>query len=128
MDESKKHHHFLINGMIMFVNNKTQDIGSVLLNGVLIQEERDLPQRSLGKAQQILQYNFHQKTSGDTEITVVDVVLNNFVHLGEFTKEEFHQPPEGLTLKEATAAVAEVVNQDKPVLSVVNNDDSRTSH
>lgn len=115
MDENKKHHHFLISGSIIFVNQK-EEIGTVALNGVLIQDRRDIPVKSLGKAQQILQMNFRKNSGADDSVKVVDVVLHNFVHLGEFTKEEFQQPPQGLSQQEAQAEInAVLANGHTPV-------------
>lgn len=113
MDENVKHHHQLISGEVIFTNKKdeTQAINGIRLNGVLITDRQDLPVRSLGKAQQILQLNFHNKMQ-DEDIEVLDVILHNFVYLGHFTKAEFEATPEGTKVQEKEPAKA-------PTLSLV---------
>lgn len=99
MKENQKHHHHLITGEIVFKYPEHENIHSVRVNGVLIDLERDIPVRLLGKAQQILQLNFHQRMQ-DEKIQVLDVVLSNISYLGHFTQAEFHAVPEGTKLKE----------------------------
>lgn len=103
MSNTEKKHHFLIAGNVVFVNIKTEQPGSVPLNGVLFTDIQDIPARSLSKAQQILQLNFF-KNSGleSTEVQVVDVVIHNLVYLGHFTEAEFTQPPAGMTVQQAS--------------------------
>lgn len=95
MDITKQHHHFLISGNVVFVVNegtKNEGINSIPLNGVLITDTKDIPVRSLSKAQQTLQIKFLSQMGEDAKKTrIIDVVLHNFVHLGLFTKEEFEQ-------------------------------------
>ena len=100
MSETKKYHHHLITGEIVFRHSKQEDgaINAIRVNGVLLDEARELPARLLGKSQQILQLNFHKRMQ-DENIEVLDVVLVNFTYLGEFTEEQFHATPEGTTLK-----------------------------
>lgn len=101
-DGTKKHHHHLVAGEIVFKQKDHDNIHSVRVNGVLIDPEKEIPVRLLGKAQQILQLNFHQRMQ-DENIEVLDVVLTNFVYLGHFTQEEFHRVPEGTKLQEKAA-------------------------
>lgn len=105
MNENQKHHHHLIAGEIVFKQKDHDNIHSVRLNGVLIDPGREIPFRLLGKAQQILQLNFHQRMQ-EENIEVLDVVLTNFVYLGHFTQAEFHQVPEGMKLQEKTDGAA----------------------
>lgn len=100
MPETKKFHHHLITGEIVFRHkqDETGQVNAIRVNGVLLDEARDIPARLLGKSQQILQLNFHKRMQ-DENIEVLDVVLVNFVYLGEFTEEQFHAAPEGTTLK-----------------------------
>jgi hypothetical protein len=110
MDESKKHHHFLISGEVVFVRN--EEISSLRMNGILISDRQDLPVRSLGKAQQVLQVQFHKQMAEHMAgVQIVDVLLHNFVHLGHFTKEEFNAAPEGMAVqpKEFTRPELKVV-------------------
>lgn len=105
MNENQKHHHHLIVGEIVFKQKDHDNIHSVRVNGVLIDPGRDVPVRLLGKAQQILQLNFHQRMQ-EENIEVLDVVLTNFIYLGHFTQAEFHQVPEGTKLQEKTDGAA----------------------
>ena len=100
MSETKKFHHHLITGEIVFRHKKDEggQVNAIRVNGVLLDDARDLPARLLGKSQQILQLNFHKRMQ-DENIEVLDVVLVNFTYLGEFTEEQFHATPEGTTLK-----------------------------
>lgn len=100
MTTAEKFHHHLIVGEIVFIHEDNPDQPSAIrLNGVLMDKSRDLPVRLLGKAQQILQLNFHNRTQ-DEKVKVVDVTLMGFSYLGEFTQEEFQAPPEGMKLQE----------------------------
>ena len=130
-NEAQKKHHHLIAGTIMFRNKDSNDIGSVVLNGVLLTDTKEVPIASLGKAQQILQFNFHRNAQNDGSITVLDVIILNIVHLGLFTEEEFKAVPEGTTLQEVKVALQEaapvaegqVEEEPKaPSLAVVKND------
>lgn len=104
MSKTKKYHFHLITGEIVFRHQKDENsqINAIRVNGVLADENRALPARLLGKAQQILQLNFHNHMQ-DASIEVLDVVLVNFSHLGEFTEAEFHATPEGTKLKQKDA-------------------------
>lgn len=112
MNENDKYHHHLICAEIVFTHDDEGDIpNAIRTNGVLITQDRNIPVASLGKAQQIVQLNFHQRMK-DEKIKVVDVVLMSFSYLGEFTKEEFHKVPEGTKLQEK-------VEPEKPTLTTV---------
>lgn len=112
MPDTKKYHHHLITGEIVFRHKQDESgqVNAIRVNGVLLDEARDIPARLLGKSQQILQLNFHKRMQDDS-IEVLDVVLVNFVYLGEFTEEQFHAAPEGTALKPKTEGpnLAEVV-------------------
>lgn len=112
MNENDKYHHHLICAEIVFTHDDEGSFpNAIRTNGVLITQEREIPVASLGKAQQIVQMNFHQRMQ-DEKIKVVDVVLMNFSYLGQFTKEEFHKTPEGVKLQEK-------VEPTKPTLTAV---------
>lgn len=107
-DSSKPHHHHLIHGEIVFQHKDFDQIHSTRVNGVLVDPERNIPVRLLGKAQQILQLNFHQRMQ-DESIQVLDVILADFSYLGLMTQEEFQAVPEGAALQpkmEATKITA----------------------
>ena len=106
MNQNDKLHHHLIVGEIAFRERDKEDIAAIRVNGIMMDPEKELPVRLLGKAQQILQLNFHQRMQNQN-IEVLDVVLMNFVYLGQMTQEEFHKAPERLKLQEK--AIAPVV-------------------
>ena len=99
MNQNDKLHHYLIVGEIIFQEEDNEAIASIRMNGVLIDPNKDIPVRLLGKAQQILQMNFYQRMQ-EQPVKVLDVVLMNFLYLGLMTQEEFHQPPEGTKLQQ----------------------------
>lgn len=104
MSKSEKKHHYLITAEVVFKHQEQEQVTAIRINGVLIQDELGLPQRSLGKAQQIVQLNFHRRMAEESPfLTVLDVVLMNFVHMGHMTQEEFMKPPEGTKLAEVAA-------------------------
>lgn len=107
MNPNQKNHHHLISGEIVFQQEGEEGIASIRCNGVLIADTRDLPVRLMGKAQQILQVNFHNRMKGQ-KIQVLDVVLMNFTYLGHMTQEEFNQPPQGTKLQEKTQPVPDL--------------------
>lgn len=111
MNPSEKHHHNLIVGEIVFKERNQENVHSIRVNGVLVNADREIPVRMLGKAQQILQLNFHQRMQ-DENIEVLDVVLTNFIYLGYMTQEEFHKAPEGAKLQEKPQAPAMVAVPD----------------
>lgn len=106
--EPKYHHHMIV-AEIVFMPKADSVVNSLRVNGVLVDPEKDIPIRLLGKAQQIVQLQFHNRMEGQ-DIQVLDVVLMNFMYLGHMTEAEFQKVPEGVALKEKTP---------KPALSVV---------
>ena len=96
-----KQHYHLVVAELVFKPNDQEMINAVRMNGVIVDEEKGIPQRLLAKAQQIVQLNFHRKIEEESaNVTVVDVVLMNFVYLGHFTQEEFFKQPEGMKVAE----------------------------
>lgn len=96
---SQKMHYHMICGEIIFKDASSEIPSAVRCNGVLVDPEKNIPVRLLGKAQQILQLQFHQKMDG-LVVTVVDVVLMNFMYLGFMTEEQFRKTPEGMKVQE----------------------------
>lgn len=124
-DSSKPHHYHLIHGEIVFKHKDHDQIHSTRVNGVLVDLERNIPIRLLGKAQQILQLNFHQRMQ-DESIQVLDVILADFSYLGLMTQEEFQAAPEGAVLQPKAQApvIAAVPDLDQAVASATKDDAS----
>ena len=99
MSQEKKHHHLIVGEIVFTHQDAPEHVQAIRTNGVLVDDGKDIPVRLLGKAQQILQLNFHQKMQDD-KVTVVDVLLLDFCYLGHMTQDEFHKVPDGVELKE----------------------------
>lgn len=104
---TQKNHYHMIAGEIVFQDPSSELPVAIRANGVLIDPGKEIPIRLLGKAQQILQINFHQKMEG-VEVKVLDVVLINFMYLGHMTAEQFQKVPEGMKMQERPAPVADL--------------------
>lgn len=97
MSNDPKRFRFLCTGEVIFSAKDTEGVHSIRLNAIASNDKPLIPVRLLGRMQQGLQYQFHQRMQ-DPTLTVVDVVILNIVSLGEMTKEELHAAaPEGST-------------------------------
>lgn len=96
-------HFHMIAAEIVFRNKNDEVVNALRINGVLADSNREIPVRLLGKAQQIVQLQFHQRMQ-DENIEVLDVVLMNFMYLGHMTTEEFNQTPANSQLQEKPTA------------------------
>lgn len=101
----KANEYLLITGELTFIDPENENAmpNSVRSNGIMVLDERKLSHYALGKAQQVLQANFHKKM-GEVQVTVVDVVLLNFEWLGRMTQGEFEKLPPGIAMRERTDA------------------------
>lgn len=103
----KAEEYLLITGELVFVDPtvdpEKQAPSAIRANGVMILSERKINRYAMGKAQQILQANFHQKM-GEIRMQIVDVVITNFEWLGRMTPGEFAKMPEGLKMQERAPA------------------------
>lgn len=90
-----KKHYFLIAAEVVFTAKKQPtEFQSLRLNGVVSNTENAFPAAMIGRGQQVAQMHFFKRMgehAADTEI--MDVVLINVTHLGEFTEEEFNTLP-----------------------------------
>lgn len=78
----------MIVGHILYVVD--EEVTSVDLNGILKLNEIKLSLKSISKAKETLFINFKERIQKE-DITMLDVVINNMIYLGEFTKEEFEK-------------------------------------
>ena len=124
-DPSIPHHHHLIHGEIVFKHKDYDQIHSTRVNGILVDAQQNISIRLLGKAQQILQLNFHQHMQ-DESIQVLDVILADFSYLGLMTQQEFQTAPEGMTLQPKAQApmIAAVPDLEQAVASATKDDAS----
>lgn len=124
-DPSTPHHHHLIHGEIVFKHKDHDQIHSTRVNGILVDAQQNIPVRLLGKAQQILQLNFHQRMQ-DESIQVLDVILADFSYLGLMTQEEFQTVPEGTALQPKAQAptITAVPDLDQAVSSATKDNAS----
>lgn len=95
----KKQHYFLVAGTIIF-HNDNAEIGQVLMNCIITNNDRNFPARLIGRAQQTLQIQFFKNIEDPTQIKVVDVPITSICHLGIMTEKEFHAAPEGMQVAE----------------------------
>lgn len=116
----KKLHYFLVCGKIVFQTNEGES-GEVTLNAMVTHDNRNVPARLIGKAQQALQMHFFKQIE-DPTVKVLDVPILTFTHLGLMTEKEFHAAPDGMKLAEKV--VDPFADSDKPTtvtdLSQVN--------
>lgn len=90
---SQRKHYFLVAGEVTFEHPDHK--GAPLterLNAVFHQTGVNLPARSLGRAQQALQLNLHEKYKGQTSapLEVTGLFILGITHLGLFDQGEFH--------------------------------------
>lgn len=116
----QKKHHYLITAEIIFQPKDQEMINAVRVNGVILIDDQNLTAAVLGKAQQIVQVNFHGRMQEESQnLTVVDVVLFGLTYLGHMTQEEFSKPPAGMKVQERKEPSLEVVPTPTPDLDEV---------
>lgn len=102
MSEQSLNHYYLLTGEVVFRQAQDEDvINSIRSNGVLATDVTNIGTAILGKAQQIIQLNFHNKMK-DTSLEILDVIILNMTYLGYMTADEFAAPPVGTKLQEKT--------------------------
>lgn len=97
-----KKHYFLIAGHVIF-QTADGEPGQILLNAVVHGSSKNFAVAMIGKAQQALQIQFFKKVN-DPNVQVVDVPIQNIVHLGFMTDKEFNAVPAGMELREKADA------------------------
>lgn len=70
-------------------------------NAVLRLDEKLITVASIGKAQQALQMEFHNRM-GDLSMKPFDVFMYGFTYLGNMTDAQFQAKPDGAQMVEAT--------------------------
>lgn len=108
-------HYYLIYGSVVFQRVGTEEIGSIDINGLLIQDNKNIALHELNNAQRVLQHNFFKRISPD-EVEVRDVVIANYVYMGSYTDMEFRNIPEDVSMQvrkaeEAAASKAEAASE-----------------
>lgn len=85
---SKTLYYSLITAEIQFNLPNDPTVHTGRLNGVLADIHPEITAKLIGKAQQIVQLQFHKRMDGQ-DPTVLDVVLLNLTPLGRMTESEF---------------------------------------
>lgn len=87
-----KQHYFLVAGNVVYSapGEKPEDnlMGVLTLNTVVKGEEARFAASKIQQSQHALQMQFHAKMQ-EPALKIVDVLITNVSHLGEFTDEEF---------------------------------------
>lgn len=100
MSTFNKKHHYLVAAEVVFLSEEEgEHPNAIRLNAVLAQEDKALPVKSIGRAQQAVQLNFFKRMN-DAKIQVLDVVIISFSYLGHMSEKEFQKVPEGHQLAE----------------------------
>jgi hypothetical protein len=104
-EKSKKAHHFLLAGEIVFrLKAEPDGVHAIRLNAVVTHDTGDFPARMIGRGQQALQMHFFKRFQPN-DVDIVDVVLMHVSDLGYMTTEEFSKPAEPTELQAQAAAV-----------------------
>lgn len=92
-----KQKYYLVAGELVYVHadDETQQPVSIRANAIVISNTGKFAVPQLAQAQQALQQGFFQRSGSVEKVTILDVVINNLIPLGTFTKEEFNLPPVG---------------------------------
>lgn len=80
-------HHYLVTGEIHYGIEDNYHMSR--LNAVVTHDEKKVPAKIIGRAQQTLQMNFFKRVEDPTKIKVEDVIIVGLTYLGEFTESEF---------------------------------------
>lgn len=93
MEPSKKQFYFLASGQVYFhPTGKPEETTYSFENAIIANSTGKISTMDLGRAQQALQIQLHNKIQGQ-ELIVVNVVFSGISPLGEMTHEEFYNVP-----------------------------------
>lgn len=82
-------HYYVIVGQVMFYEaTKEDEVGTATLNAVISAETPYLTVTDLGRAQQAVQLQLHNRSPG-VQLEVVDVILTNICPIGHMTPLQF---------------------------------------
>jgi hypothetical protein len=99
MANNKLKHFHLVAGTILFHDPEANATTSIMLNCTIVTDEKNIPSKEIGRAQQTLQMLMFKKLD-DPKVEVMDVVIVGISYLGHMTDEYFLAPPEGTTRQE----------------------------
>jgi hypothetical protein len=97
----KRQHYHLFCGSVMFRDPAAEGenaVGEIKLNTTTRTDSKDVPIKTMGKAQQALQMLMFQKLE-DPNLVVIDVVFTSIFYCGYMTEKEFMLPPEGTEMR-----------------------------
>lgn len=101
-NQVEKKHHWLFAAQVVFANQAPkpgeEPGGVIVLNGLLLTDEKLIKVQDLARAQMAAINNFKQRMQNEA-LEVVDVVfLSGFSHLGYMSAPEYSAQPEGQAL------------------------------
>lgn len=99
-NKNARKHHYLISAEITFVPPGAPEgtMNTIKQNGILLTNAKQITERDLGRAQQVVQLNLHNAINSETPVQMLDVQLLNLVYLGHMSEPEFRAVPPGLKL------------------------------
>lgn len=104
--------YYLVAGKVVFTSG--EDVNAVEINAVVTSKTQSIPVRGIAKAQQALHGQFIARMGEEAaKIVVRDIVILNMLPLGKMTAVEFHAPPEGTELTEASVTAVDL--KDAPL-------------
>ena len=90
--------YFMATGHVFFHEKDSEEVQSTFENAVIASENAYLNTIDLGRAQQAMQVQLHNKVQG-IEIIVVDVKFATIFPLGAMTQTQFLNIPETTTVQ-----------------------------
>jgi hypothetical protein len=114
---SKPYYYSLITAEIQFNLPGDPTVHAGRLNGVMADALPEITAKLIGKAQQIVQLQFHKRMEG-LDPKVLDVVLLGLTPLGRMTESEFQGTPKGEPVSDKVLPQPKHLNQDDPFSSI----------
>ena len=98
MNTEVKKHNWLFAAQLVFRNtspdSKADDGGVIMLNGLVLTDEKQVALKDLGRAQMQAVANLNERFKGQ-KIEVIDCVFMSFSYLGYMSAPEYAANPEG---------------------------------
>lgn len=125
-DTPVKKHHWLFAAQLVFHTAKPgeapTDGGALLLNGLVLTDEKQLAMADLARAQMTAISNLNERFKGQN-VEIIDCVFMGFSHLGYMTQPDYNKTPEGQVLVKTEAPVNPAERPEAKLKLVASNDD-----